>query len=97
MRPRVFPAEDGLDALAVGALGHASMRPRVFPAEDFALFDPTTPYDSGASMRPRVFPAEDFDVFARHCRNVTASMRPRVFPAEDKGSFRTLDRAGRLQ
>ena len=34
MRPRVFPAEDTLDALAPGTGTGASMRPRVFPAED---------------------------------------------------------------
>ena len=34
MRPRVFPAENGLPAAFPDVNRHASMRPRVFPAEN---------------------------------------------------------------
>ena len=62
MRPRVFPAEDQVDAAGPMDVLLASMRPRVFPAEDA----PAAPAAGGAlrpraSMRPRVFPAEDPD------------------------------------
>ena len=42
MRPRVFPAEDGLPKLAPWCSYAASMRPRVFPAEDATVSTPGT-------------------------------------------------------
>ena len=58
MRPRVFPAEDGLPESGRTRSRTASMRPRVFPAEDGHC---RVCQGTGtlASMRPRVFPAED--------------------------------------
>ena len=83
MRPRVFPAEDGVRRrLHILPLRVASMRPRVFPAEDF--YPCTGCDDAGeASMRPRVFPAEDDTDGCGRDQLHPASMRPRVFPAED--------------
>ena len=40
MRPRVFPAEDGLRRPGAAPERPASMRPRVFPAEDFSVTGP---------------------------------------------------------
>ena len=59
MRPRVFPAEDRVVAVARPARLVASMRPRVFPAERLAADGTTDTANDLASMRPRVFPAED--------------------------------------
>ena len=59
MRPRVFPAEDTEDRLAVTRGNGASMRPRVFPAEDEKERRLVILRITHASMRPRVFPAED--------------------------------------
>ena len=67
MRPRVFPAEDEVDARDDGNDRAASMRPRVFPAEDERR-QPRPARRHDASMRPRVFPAEDMDVMRRNLR-----------------------------
>ena len=87
MRPRVFPAEDGMGGAVRDHVGDASMRPRVFPAED--VTNRTSIRCPGrASMRPRVFPAEDSRCVGSQATRTQASMRPRVFPAEDVGNAR---------
>ena len=83
MRPRVFPAEDGVGEAIHEAGGPASMRPRVFPAEDVAdrRHPPGHPrsFNEAAGIpRGRRVPA------LAATRSGAASMRPRVFPAEDR-------------
>ena len=85
MRPRVFPAEDLIDAGdthdSVRCFNEAAGIPRGrhFPGEQDARLSEL------ASMRPRVFPAEDDASTGTSDLLPRASMRPRVFPAEDSG------------
>ena len=58
MRPRVFPAEDGLPMSPIGTTGNRFNEAAGIPRgrhDTWRSLTPTRP----ASMRPRVFPAED--------------------------------------
>ena len=87
MRPRVFPAEDLLSALAISPDLPASMRPRVFPAEDDQAASSCIESDSSRFNEAAGIPRgrRRGCHHARTERGAQASMRPRVFPAEDAG------------